>query len=277
MRGFALFFSVILTLSLSCTLPANAQSPGCEFPIALQPLDPAVVNLLATPIAPANRTPFTDSSIRELQKWDLPSSVTAWKDRPSAQELARQWEELDKKWSAGKDKSKKDAPQSHPAPYVARPLSAREWQDLEKWFAKNAPKKLSGACVDSAKATYVFAAGIISGGVTVSSSGDPNRIQDYTGYSGKAQSSDLGPGAGKKLPSGAPSDEFSSAGIGDDPSASTCVYFFRTNGKPLGDGGKRLETPDFFYCHQGSGIAQSTAGTMLKSLSKTGLPRAAQP
>jgi hypothetical protein len=283
MRGFALFFSAILTLSLSCALPSNAQTSapapdGCEFHLALQPLDPAVVNLLATPIAPANRNPFADSSIKELQNWDLPSSVTAWQQRPSAQELARQWEELDKKWSTGaKDKSKKDAPPSHSAPYAAHPLSARQWQDLEKWFAKNAPKKLSGACVDSAKATYVFAVGIISGGVAISSSGDPNRIQDYTGYSSKPQSSDLGPNAGRHAPSGAPNDEFSAAGIGDDPAASTCVYLFRTNGKPLGDGGKRLETPDYFYCHQGSGIAQSTAGTMLKSLSKSGLPRAPQP
>ncbi|MBZ5528089.1 MAG: hypothetical protein LAN71_09340 [Acidobacteriia bacterium] len=285
MRGFTAFFSALATLSLSCTLPSHAQTSapapdGCEFHLALQPLDPAVVNLLATPIAPANRNPFADSSIKELQNWDLPSSVTAWKDRPSAQELARQWEELDKKWSAGaqgKDKSKKDAPQSHPAPYAAHALPARQWQDLEKWFAKNAPKRLSGVCVDSAKATYVFAVGIISGGVAISSSGDPNRIQDYAGHSGKPQSSDLGPGAGRKLPSGAPSDEFSSAGLGDDDAASTCVYLFRTNGKPLGEGGKRLETPDYFYCHQGSGIAQSTVGTMLKSLGKTGLPRPPQP
>lgn len=284
MRGFSFFFSLLFALSLACVHPALAQSStpapdGCEFHIALLPLDPAVVNLLATPVAPVQRNAFSDSDIKELQRWDLPSSVTAWKDRPAAQELARRWEELNKKWSGGKDKSKADAsqPQAKPAPYAAQPLPERQWKDLEKWFAKNAPKKLSGACVNPAQATYIFAVGMISGGVAISSAGDPNRVQDYSGYSSKPQMSDLGPGAGRKLPSGAPNDELSSSGMSEDLSASTCVYLFRTNGKPLGSGGLRLATPDYFYCHSGSGIAQSTTGTLFKFLSKSGLPRDAQP
>lgn len=87
-------------------------------------------------------------------------------DRASAQDLARQWDELNKKWSAGaqkKDKSKSDVQEGRAAPYDARSLPGKEWQDLEKWFGKTASKKLSGLCVDSAKATYVLAVGIVSG------------------------------------------------------------------------------------------------------------------
>ena len=292
MRGLGAFCCAIATVSLCCAQLGHAQaavkqpSPskvvagqeGCEIYLTLQPLDPAALNLLATPIVPANRTVFTDSSIKQLQDWDLPPKVTAWRERPSREELARQWEELNKKWSAGaqnKDKSKKDVPQGHAAPYNVRSLSAKQWQDLEKWFAKTAPKKLSGVCVDPTKAGYVFAVGVISGGAAVSST-NPNRVQEYSDYASKPQSSGLGPNAGKVAPYQTPHDEFTASGMPDDPSANTCVYLYRTNGKALGEGGKRQEAPDYYYCHAGGGMSQSAVTTMLKYLAKTGLPRTAQ-
>jgi len=292
MRAFSAFCCAIATVSLCAALPGHAQaavkqpSPpevaagqeGCEVYLTLQPLDPAALNLLATPIVPANRSVFIDASIKQLQNWDLPPKVTAWRERPSPQELARQWDELDKKWSAGgqsKDKSRKDVPQGHAAPYNMRSLSAKQWQDLEKWFGKNAPKKLSGVCVDPAKAGYVIAVGVISGGAAVSST-NPNRVQEYSGYASKPQASDLGPNAGKVAPYQAPNDEFTASGMPDDPSANTCVYLYRTNGKALGEGGKRQEAPDYYYCHAGSGMSQSAVTTMLKYLAKTGLPATPQ-
>jgi hypothetical protein len=252
---------------------AAAAQEGCEFYFALQPIEPAAVKLLATPLAPANRTLFTDNSIRQLQDWDLPPKVTAWHDRPSPAELARQWEELNKQWSAGsqsKDKSKSTAPQGHPAPYRGGPLPAKDWQDLEKWVAKNGPKKLSGLCVDPAKATYVLAVGIITGGAG-SGATDYNRVGEYTDYASKPQADSLGPNAGTVAPFKTPQDEFTGTELSSGKGGHTCVYLYRTNGKAIGAGGTRQEAPEYYYCHAGGGISQSTVTTMLKYLSKTGL------
>jgi hypothetical protein len=287
MRGFSVFCCAIATAGLFCAPVGHAQSAaapsspseaaagpgGCEVYFALQSIEPAASKWLATPIVPANRTVFTDASIRELQNWDLPSKVTAWRDRPSPEDLARQWDELNKKWSAGaqkKDKSKSDVQEGHAAPYDARSLPAKEWQDLEKWFGKTAPKKLSGLCVDSVKATYVLAVGIVSGGADVSAS-SANRVGDYTDYASKPQSDSLGPNAGMVAPHKTPSDEFSGTGMSNGLPGNTCVYLYRTNGKAMGAGGVRQEVPEYYYCHAGGGISQSTVTAMLKYLSKTGL------
>jgi len=289
MRGFVAFCGAIATVSMYCALLGYAQAAvkqptppeaaagqeGCEIYLTLQPLDPAALNLLATPIVPANRSVFIDASIKQLQDWDLPSKVTAWRERPSPEELARQWEELNKKWSAGapsKDKSKKDVPQGHAAPYNVLSLSAKQWQDLEKWFAKTAPRKLSGLCVDPVKATYILAVGVIAGGAGVSSN-DPNRVGEYSGYASKPQPNGLGPNAGTVAPFRTPHDEFSGSEMSDGLSGNTCVYLYRTNGKALGAGGTRQVAPDYYYCHAGGGMSQSTVTTMLKYLTKTGLPR----
>jgi hypothetical protein len=287
MRGFSWFLGVIATASL-CSASAGqsqnvgapsaqsetvAKQDGCEVYFALQPIEPSAVRLLATPIVPANRTVFADASIRQLQDWDLPSKVAAWRDRPSPEDLARQWDELSKKWSPGaqnKDKSKSGAAEGHTAPYAAYRLPAKEWQDLEKWFGKTAPKKVSGLCVDQGKATYVLAIGFISGGAEVSGA-DPNRVGEYTDYASKPQVDSLGPNAGTVAPHITPSDEFSGTGSSKGVPGNTCVYLYRTNGKALGAGGARQEAPEYYYCHAGSGISQSTATTMLKYLSKTGL------
>jgi hypothetical protein len=288
MRGFGTFCGAIAAATLYCALPSHAQtavkqpSPseavagqeGCEIYLTLQPLDPAALKLLATPIVPANRTVFTDASIKQLQDWDLPSKVSAWRERPSAEELARQWEELNKKWNAGaQNKTKKDVPQGYAAPYAVHALPAKQWQDLEKWLGKTAPKKLSGLCVDPAKATYVLAVGIISGGAGVSAN-DPNRVQEYSGYASKPQGDSLGPNAGTVAPYRTPHDEFTGSEMSNGLSGNTCVYLYRTNGKAMGEGGTRQEAPDYYYCHAGGSMSQSAVTTMLKYLTKTGLPGA---
>jgi hypothetical protein len=287
MRRFSSNWCAIAIASLCCIPSGRAQnaagqsSPeaavagqdGCEFYVALQSLEPAAVKLLATPLAPVNRTLFTDNSIRQLQDWDLPSKVTAWRDRPGAEELARQWDELNKQWSAGsgnKDKSKSSVPQGRPAPYRAGPLPEKDWQDLEKWLGKNGPKKLPGLCIDSAKATYMLAVGIITGGAG-STAADYNRVGEYTDYASKPQADSLGPNAGAVAPFKTPQDEFTGAGISGVKGGNTCVYLYRTNGKAIGAGGAREVAPEYYYCHAGGGISQSTVTTMLKYLSKTGL------
>jgi hypothetical protein len=285
MRGFGAFCCAIATLSTCCAPVGYAQdvaaqsSPseaaagqeGCEVYFTLQPIDPAALKLLATPLVPANRSVFADAGIRQLQDWDLPSKVIAWRDRPSPEDLARQWDELNKKWSAGaQNKSKSNAPQGHAAPYNASSLPAKEWKDLEKWLGKNAPKKLSGLCVDSVKATYVLAVGIISGGAGPAPS-DSNRVGEYADYASKPRPTGLGPNAGTVAPYKAPHDEFTGAGTSDGIGGNTCVYLYRTNGKAMGAGGARQEAPEFYYCHAGGGISQSAVTTMLKYLSKIGL------
>jgi hypothetical protein len=287
MRGFRTFCCAIATLSMCCAPAGHAQDvaaqstpsvvaagqEGCEFYFTLQPIEPAALKLLATPLVPANRTLFTDNSIRQLQDWDLPSKVTAWRDRPSPEDLARKWDELNKQWSAGaqnKDKSKPNVPQGHAAPYNASALPAKEWRDLEKWLGKNAPKKVSGLCVDSAKATYVLAVGIVSGGAGLAPN-DSNRVGEYADYASKPRLTDLGPNAGTVGPYKTPTDEFTGSGTSNGLPGNTCVYLYRTNGKTMGAGGARQEAPEFYYCHGGGGISQSTVTTMLKYLSKIGL------
>jgi hypothetical protein len=287
MRGISVFFGVIAAVGLCCAPVghskkfASPSSPpegltgeeGCEVYFALQPIDRAALKKLATPIVPVNRTVFTDADIRQLQDWDLPSKVTAWRDRPSPEDLARQWDELNKKWSAGaqkKDKSNNDVSGGHAAPYDARSLPAKEWQDLEKWFGKNAPKKVSGLCVDPVKASYVLAVGIISGGASVLPN-DPNRVGQYADYASKPLPESLGPNAAKVSPYKTPHDEFTGSGMSDSLAGNTCVYLYRTNGKSLAEGGIRQEAPDYYYCHAGGGISQSTVTTMLKYLAKSGL------
>jgi hypothetical protein len=287
MRKFSAFSWAIAALTLCCAprghAQANAGPPtpsepagdakGCEVYFTIQPIDPAALKLLATPMVPVNRSVFAETSIKQLQEWDLPSKVTAWHERPSPEELARQWDELVKKFSAGsqsKDKSKNDVPRGYAAPYNASPLPPKEWRDIEKWFAKNAPKKLSGACVDPAKATYVLAVGIIGGGAGVSSNG-ANNPDAYNDYASKPQPDSLGPNTGTVAPYKTPHNELEIAGMQNGVSGNTCVYVYRTSGKGIGEGGMRQEAPDFYYCHAGSGISQSTVTTMLKYLTKAGL------
>jgi len=242
-------------------------------------MDPTTTKLLAAPISPLNRTVFAESSIKQLQEWDLPLRVTAWKDRPSPQDLARQWDELDRKYSTGsqnKDKSKSNTLRGQAAPYTATPLPAKELRELEKWLEKNVGKKLSGACLDSGNAAYILAVGMIGGGAGVAPS-DPNHAYAYNDYATKAQPSSLGPNAGTVPPRQTPHNELEVAGMANGAAGYTCAYLYRGNGKGMGQGGAQKGFPEYYYCHLGTGISESTVATMLKFLDKNGLAEPKQP
>ncbi len=163
MRALRFFLCAVVALGSSAFVAGQAQQPspeqptrsdGCKSYFALQPLDQGVLKSLATPIVPPNPNLFANESVRQLQEWDLPSKVTTWHDRPSPEELARRWDELNKKWnSATPGKS------GVPRPYALQPLPPNDWKDLEKWFAKEGPKRISGMCVEPGEATYVLAVG----------------------------------------------------------------------------------------------------------------------
>ncbi len=254
--------------------PASPAQDGCKAAFAIAPFDEGVMKLLATPIVPPFRTVFTEASSRKLQNWDLPSKVTPWRDRPAPEELARQWEELNKSWSSGaqgKDKGAKQAPPPRYKPYGLRPFSAEQWKDLEKWFAKNGPKQLSGTCADSARAAYILAIGVISGGVSATP-GDANRAIDYARSAGTPQPESFGANAATVASHSTPYDELSQHGASGDPSEYTCVYLFRANGASSGQGATHRETPDYYYCHAAGAESRSAVTTMLKFFSKTQLP-----
>jgi hypothetical protein len=96
-------------------------------------------------------------------------------------------------------------------------------------------------------------------------------VGEYSDYASKPRHDSIGPNAGTVAPYKTPQDEFTGSGLANGAGGSTCVYLYRTNGKALGAGGVRQEVPEYYYCHEGGGISQSTVGTMLKFLSKTGL------
>jgi hypothetical protein len=219
---------------------------------------------------PQFQTVFTGAQVRKIQKWDLPSEVTAWKERPRAEELARQWGELNK--AGGQDKSGKDAPAVRYRPYGLRALSAEQWTDMRDWFEKNGPKKVPGMCVDSEKATYVLAIGVVS--TKGSATSDPNRAIEYSEYAGAPQRENIGANVETLSHGGHTSahDALANREGSGDPSAYTCAYLYRTNGATTGQGGVRQATPVYYYCRGGGVAPQSAVTTMLKHLSKTSLP-----
>ncbi|HXY24235.1 MAG TPA: hypothetical protein VEI73_06260 [Candidatus Acidoferrum sp.] len=226
------------------------------------------------PISPLNRNMFAENSIKQLQEWDLPSKVTAWKERPSREELARQWQELDKKYSAGvqdKDKAKNEAQRGHRAPYRASPLPAKDWESLGKWFAKNASRKLAGACVDSAKPSYILVVGLVGGGAHGGSPSSLNGATAYNDYNSIAKPDSFGANAATVPGYQTSSKEFDAGGLAGGGPAYTCVYFYRTKSEGSAGAGTRMEFPEYYYCHEGADISQSTVTTMLKYLEKAGL------
>ena len=100
---------------------------------------------------------------------------------------------------------------------------------------------------------------------------NPNREIQYSQYAGSPQKENIGANTASVSPNGHNStyDEFTGKGASEDPSAHACIYLYRTNGTPLGQGGTRQATPDYYYCHEASAELWSSAVTMLKYLSKT--------
>jgi hypothetical protein len=239
------------------------------------------MNLLATPLVLPNPTVFTNVSSKKLRDWDLPPQVTPWRDRPSTEELAHRWEEFYKTWSStgqGQGQSGKNAPVTVPAehyrPYDLRILSPKEWEDLEKWFAKEGPKKLPGLCLDRSQATYVLAIGIISDGSLGASPDNSNRQTQYAQHGGTPERDSIGSNTASVSPTGhnSPADEFIGTGASNDPSAYTCTYLYRTHSIPTGQGRTREETPDYYYCRAAGVLPRAAVTTMLKYLAKKSLP-----
>lgn len=287
MKKWRFFRPSTIPLILLCTVAGKPQttraqgaptstasaSPSCELPFDLQPMDLGTLKLLATPIWPLNRTMFAENSIKQLQKWDLPSEVTAWKQRPSREELARQWEELDKKYSTGaqsKDNAKNEPQHGHAAAYRASPLPAKDWENLGKWFAKNASKKLPGACFDSAKASYILVVGLVGGGAAAGSAGNLNGGAAYNDYNSIPKPESFGGNAATVPGYQTSQREFDAAGLGGGP-AYTCAYVYGTKSEGSGGAAARMEFPEYYYCHEGADVSQSTVTTMLKHLDKAGL------
>jgi hypothetical protein len=283
MRGLQVFVSAITALILCTTAtptqqlaaaPAatpqvSASQDECRAYITMVPLDPDVVKLLASPVVLPKPNVFASASFQQLQEWDLPSKVMAWRDRPVAEELSRRWDEFNRKWNPAWQ-------QDHSANYrrySSRPLSPERWHDLDKWFAKEGPKKLPGVCNDAGKAAYVLAVGIVSNGSGASPSGSSNPHEYEQISSVRAQDNSVGPNAGSYSPTAHESrpDELNGLGGSGSTDDYVCTYLFRTNGAPLGQGGTRQPAPDYYYCHSGADTPRSALTTMMKYLSKNGL------
>jgi hypothetical protein len=251
---------------------ASAKQSGCELYYSLQPFDPSVLQLLGSPVAPSGRTLFTNPSYVQLRNWDFPSKVTPWPERPSPEEIEKRRQELIAASSAAagsKGKSKNaSAPEEFAwiaAPYSLEPFSPKDWSELEKWFAKEGPKKIAGLCVNREQAGYVLAVGLVLDG-----SGDKSlestsaRIQ----YDQSTRSADtsVGPNSGTVTVGGTnrPAQELSGMGNSSRPGTHTCVYLFRTK-EP---GGARRETPDYYYCQSSDEVPRATITAMLKYLAK---------
>jgi len=260
--------SVGTTAVLIClaSSPAHAQQTpvtpvggnGCKAYYAVVPLDQNTLKILATPVLPPNATAFADSNVRQLRDWDLPPKVTAWRERPSPDELARRWNELNKTSKVG----------GIPRPYGLQLMAAEDWKDLDKWFAKEAPKKLPGLCLGSERANYVLAVGIVSLGTADRSLASINARNEYQQTAvARQQDAAVGPNAATYSPGVREinGQELSGMSGGDSsrPGAYTCAFWFRKS-----QNGVRNETPDYYYCKADSVMPRSAATTMLKYLAK---------
>jgi hypothetical protein len=274
---FTIAASILLLACIAYSQQAPSAASGCKAYLKIAPLDESVVKLLATPQLPPNPNAFNHPSFHQLVEWDLPSKVTPWRERPSADELARQWTEFDKKWTPA---AKTPAPRDHARPYGWRTLSPEVSKDLEKWFAKEAPKKLPGTCVDSTQAGYVLVVGIVSGGTLASARPGASNPHEYEQLSAvRQQDAAVGPNAATYSPTAHESrpDELNGLGAGGDPSAHTCAFLYRAgasggNGAAAGPAGTRSATPDYYYCYASGELPRSAVTNMLKYLAKTGLP-----
>ena len=260
--------AITLLLFAAISQTALAQD-NCKARFAIQPLDPVVLRLLGSAVVPVNPNLSSSKAFVELRNWDFPSKVASWSARPSAEELARRKEELiNPAGAAGKEK-KAATPLGVSVPYELLPMPPREWNDLEKWFAKEAPKKISGACVDRDKANYVIAIGVISDGGADSALMNSSRRNEY-GQSASAQQQDaaVGPNAGTSAVRAANSQEMNGMGDsnGSRPGTYTCSYFYRAPGEI------RQQIPYYYYCVSGEGVPRSAVGAMLKYVAGTSLP-----
>jgi len=260
---------------LLCATAAHGQGTGggCRTYVALAPADASVMRLLATPAVTPPARVFAAQSARQLTEWDLPSKVAAWKVRPSNEQLALKWEELNRSWYGAKPgDTKKSVPPANYQAYQLLQISARDWQDLQKWMEKETAKHGAGLCYDEQRATYVFVAGAVRNPVAASSGGQTRTLQ-YAHNAGQAQAEGIGPGGHSAASTGhsAIGDEFDASSGASDPSVYSCVFLYRREGTAQGAGATRQAVPDLYYCHEAAGL-RSSLTTMLKYVVKQGLP-----
>ena len=243
---------------------AAAPQDSCTASYALKPLDESVLALLGDGAVPSKQPIFADPRLQQLQALDFPSKVTAWSDRPAPAEMTSQRAALIASSSGGKG-----TPGGSPQPYALRPLSSKDFADLEKWFAKEGPKKVQGLCVDPAHAGYVLAVGLIADGSQSGGSDSSLAHSQYDQSMTRQADRSVGPNAATVSPSAGdrPADELSRLSSTAGSGIHTCVYLYRTNGS----GGTRRETPDYYYCNDGDNLPKSAITAVLKFVSKTGV------
>jgi len=207
---------------------------------------------------------MTSPEYIQQRDWDFPSRVTPWSKRPAAEEIAHRREEL-----AGTTVGAENAKTKNPAlpgwslwTYGLEPFSARDWNDLQRWFAKEAPKKISGLCVDSQKADHFLAVGVI---VLGSSSPDSTGARIKYGQTVPQAEANVGTTAASPGVSAhrAP-QELSGGSDSSRPGTHTCVYLFRTRT----EGGARVDTPDEYYCRSSGEEPRAAVSAMLKYVAK---------
>jgi hypothetical protein len=234
--------------------PPSAGHDGCSAYLMIAPLDQNVLKLLGTPIVPANEGLAASSGFQQLRAWDFPSKVTPWSARPSPDELARRRIELSKAARSVVLISN---------PYDLQTMSPHDWNELEKWFRKEVPRKLPGACVDPNQAMYVVVVGVILDGSTDESLRNSSARNEYKQSAmARQQDSSVGANAATVPPVAQNSQELSGMGTASDssvPGAHTCTFLYR---KPAGQG--PLQTPDYYYCRSDSIMPHSAITTMLK-------------
>lgn len=251
---------LLLNAASSLGAAAAATQDSCTASYALKPLDESVLTLLGEGVVPSKQSIFADPRVQQLQALDFPPKVTAWADRPTPAEMTSRRAALTASSGGG------NAAMSRP--YTLRTLSPKDLGDLEKWFAKEGPKRVQGLCVDPATAGYVLAVGAIAGG---NEAGGPDSSLAHSQYDqSMTRQSDrsVGPNAATVSPSGGdrPPDELSRLSSTAGSGVHTCVYLYRTNGP----GGTRRETPDYYYCNDGDNMPKSAITAVLKFVSKTG-------
>jgi hypothetical protein len=251
---------------------SSAQQSGCELFYTLKPFDPSILQLLGSPVGPSSRSLFTNPSYVQLRNGDFPSKVTPWTERPSPEEIERRRQELIAASSSGAGSKGKSKNASAPeelawvaTPYSLEPFSSKDWSELEKWFAKEGPKKISGLCVNQEQAGYVLAVGLLSDGSGDRSLESTSARIEYD-QSTRAADTSVGPNSGTVTVGGVnrPAQELSGMGSSSRPGTHTCVYLFRTK-EP---GGARRETPEYYYCQSSDQVPRATITAMLKYLAK---------
>jgi hypothetical protein len=279
MRRVFLSFSAFLMLIPASLLPAYAQS-HCKTYFTIRPLDSSAVKLLDAPVAPSSQTDSSDLSPEKLRDWDLPSKVSPWRARLSPAEAAGLQQQINKANAAAQsnDQSKKNAEVTIPGPprpYNLQPFSSRDWDDLEKWFAKNGPKRLPGLCVDSTKAAYALAVGVVTGGrIGLSPNDAIDRISSQQAAVIRNPDAAMGPDGvtASSVVHSATSGEFTGLPTPGGGAAYTCVYLYRANASPTARGGNTQKLPAYYYCKSGGVLPHSSITTMLKYFAKAGLP-----